>query len=168
MTLQEFCDSLPKDKQITLAVTLTKQILPIWDEYAEGNILTYRDTVVGLTHTVPKQLLADSIKEVEIYLSTQKLLRKLKNNSKLLKLYSYFGDPIVALWDSDWELPEPVQKIFYSVYNLLGSIVDKNKISSEETKIYVSINQAIDAIETSGRLSEDQIKEILKQAKNDK
>lgn len=165
MTLQEFCDTLPKDKQIELAIQLISLSLPIWDKFAENNTLSYRDTVVGLTHTIPQQLLADTINEVQNYLSTPRLLRGFKSKRKLLKLYSYFDEPIVALQDTDWELPTIVERTFYSVYNLLGSIVDKDITAFNERTIYVAINQSIDAIQTAGILSESQIKETLEQAK---
>ena len=167
MTLQEFCDTLPESKQVELAVNLIKHILPVWDNYAKQSSLSYRDTVVGLTHTVPKQLLADTINEVEIYFSVPMLLRKLKRKDKLIKLYSHFSDPVIALRDTDWELPQAVEKTFYSVYNLTGSIVDKKKTIFDESAIYVSINQAIDAIQLTGLLSEKQIQEIIYQPKND-
>jgi hypothetical protein len=166
MTLQEFCDTLPESKQVELALSLIKHVLPVWDDYAKHNSLSYRDTVVGLTHTVPKQLLADTTNEVEIYFSGPRLLRRLKRKNKLLKLYSYFSDPVIALWDSDWELPQAVEKTFYSVYHLTGSIVGKKKTVFDESAIYVSINQAIDAIQLSGLLSEKQIREIIYQPKN--
>lgn len=168
MTLQEFCDTLPKERQIELAINFAKQAVPIWEKYAESNPLSYRDTVVGLTHTIPKQLLADTINEVQKHLSTPKLLRSIKGKSKLLKLYSYFSDPVVALQDTDWEPPTSIEKTFYAVYNLIGSIVDKEVTAFNERTIYVSINQAIDAIQTAGILSEKEIKEILKHTKNGK
>lgn len=168
MTLQEFCYTLPKNKQIKLAIKLAKQALPIWDNYADNNILSYRDTVVGLTHTVPKQLLSNTINEIENHFATQKLSRIIKDPSKLLKLYSYFDDPIVALQDSDWELPEQVKKTFYSVYNLIGSIIHKNMATIDESRLYITINQAIDAIKTADILSENQINQILQRMKNGK
>src|SRR5258706_4102371 len=163
MTLQEFCDTLSENKQIELAVNLIKHILPVWDNYAQQNSLSYRDTVAGLTHSVPKQLLTAAMNEVEAYLAGPKLLRRLKRKDKLLKLYSYFSDPIIALHDTDWELPQAVEKTFYSVYNLTGSIVDKKKMVFDESAIYVSINQAIHAIQLSSVLSENQIQEIIYQ-----
>lgn len=168
MTLQGFCKTLSRKKQIELAIRLIKLTLPTWDNYAENNPLSYRDTVVGMTHTIPKQLLSDTINEVQKYIATPKLLRSIKGNIILLKLYTYFGDPIVALQDTDWAPPTPIEKIFYSVYNLIGSIIDKDVTAFNESTIYVSINQSIDAIQTTGILSESQIKEILKQTKNGK
>src|SRR6476620_4106886 len=157
MTLQEICDTLSEQKQVQLAVNLTKHALPVWDDYAQHHPLSYRDTIVGLTHTVPKQLLADTIRAIEIYLSVPKLFRRLKRKDKLLKLYSCFSDPVIALRDTDWELPHPVEKAFYSIYNLLAAIVDEKKTVFGVSTIYVSINQAIDSLETSAILSETQI-----------
>ena len=166
MTLQEFCDSLSKKKQLELALSLNEKALPIWDKYVEQNTLVYRDSVVGLNHEVPNKLLADTIKEIKKYISGITLLRFLKSKTNLMKLHSHFGDPIVALQDLDWELPVPVEKIFYSIYNLLESVMGKHVTVFEEKTIYVSINQAIEALESGKVLTEFQIKEILKGYRN--
>jgi hypothetical protein len=67
MTFQEFANSLPKEKQFELALKLTKLRLPIWDNFADKNKLSYRDIVVGLTHTVDRKLLQNTIDTVEEY-----------------------------------------------------------------------------------------------------
>ncbi len=54
VTLQEYIDSLSKEKRFEIAIALAKLTLPIWDKYADKNDLTYRDTVVGLTHIFRK------------------------------------------------------------------------------------------------------------------
>src|SRR5687768_10535313 len=102
MTLEEFCKSLSKTQQVRLAIRLTRQALPIWDTYVQRNSPAYRDSVVGLEHTVSPQLLADSIDAVEQYISRSLLFRP---KARLLKFYSCFDDPIVALQDDDWQLP---------------------------------------------------------------
>jgi hypothetical protein len=77
-----------------------------------------------------------------------------------------FDDPIIALQDTDWELPNEVQKTFYAVYNLIDTLMGKKKTVFEESSIYVSINQAIDALETSKTLTFDEINKILIDIKN--
>ncbi len=164
MTLREYCDTLPEGKQIAMALMLTRHLLPAWSEYAEHHTLSYRDTVAGLTHTVPRQLLGDSICEIEVYLSSPRLLRMIKRKDKLLKLYSSFSDPVIALQDTDWELPPALERSFYSVYNLLGVVTGKKKTVFGDPAVYVSINQAIEALDTGKILSEAQIKKIIEQA----
>ncbi|HVX27018.1 MAG TPA: hypothetical protein VHB70_11790 [Parafilimonas sp.] len=163
MTLEQLCETLSEDEQISLAIELINISFPIWKEFAQSNTLSYRDTVVGLKHNVPKELLDDTISEIENYLSTSAIIRKAKHHQSLLKLFLYYKDPVVALQDIDWELPYIPERIFYSVYNLIRSIVETDlKVFT----ISVSINQAIHAIQTAGLLTDDEIRKILDNAQN--
>ncbi len=129
MTLQEYCDTLPKAKQYELAVTLAWKALPVWTKYSDQHQfqLPNRDPIVTMIHRLPKKLLKDVIHEVEHWLSTSALSRVLRDNTRLLELYAYFDDPVMSLQRDDWKLPEPVEKVFYAVYNLLGSVVNLSK-----------------------------------------
>ena len=166
MTLQEYVDSLPKGKQFALALRLTKLALPIWAKYSEENTLTYRDTVVGLTHRVDKELLQNTIEAVETYLSLSKWEKFRDGRRALLKLRVQFDDPVVALQDADWELPDEVLKAFYAVCNLIDAVIGEDQTTFGDTTIYVSINQAADALENSKALKFDQIHELIYGQKN--
>jgi hypothetical protein len=161
MGLQEYIDSLPKDKQFNLAIMLAKLMLPIWEEYAERNTTTYKDTVVGLTHSVNKNLLRSTVCSIEKYIAANPLLKTIIKNTQLKILKSEFGDPIVALKDFDWELPYEVQTAFYSAHNLLDAALGKERTVFDEPTIYVAINQAIDALESSKSLTMDEIRALL-------
>lgn len=166
MTLQKYTDTLPKDRQLKLAIQLTRLTLPIWDNYANTNPLTYRDTVVGLTHTVDKKILKDTIDAVERYLNSNKIEQIINGTKELKEISGQFDDPIVALQDTDWELPDEVKKTFYAVYNLIETLLGKEKTVFDESTIYVSINQAIDALETSKSITSGDINKILDDIKN--
>ncbi len=166
MTLQKYTDSLPKDGQIKVAIRLTKLALPIWENYADKNPLTYRDTVVGLTHTVNKEILKDTIDAVEKYLNSNKFKKIIDWKSGLTEIRRQFDDPIVALQDTDWELPYEVQNTFYAVYNLIDYLLGTEKTVSNKSTIYVSINQAADALETAKILTFEDINKILDDIKN--
>ena len=166
MTLQEYTHNLPEDRQFKLAVKLTKLALPIWDNYADKNDLTYRDTVVGMHHSVDRKLLLNTINAIEEYLNLNRLKKLFDGKSKLLELSGQFDDPVVALQDMDWELPDEVLKTFYSVHNMLDTLVGKEQTVFGDSTIYVSINQAIDALETSKSLSSAEIKMILAEIKS--
>ena len=118
MTLQEYIASLPKGKQFGLAIKLAKLVLPIWANYAEENELSYRDTVVGLRHQVDKALLQNTVEVVETHLSLGKWKKFKDGKRALLKLRVQFDDPVVALQDTDWELPDEVLNTFYAVNEL--------------------------------------------------
>jgi hypothetical protein len=166
MTLEEHIDNLPKDKRFDIAIRLTRLALPIWDKYAEKNELTYRDTIVGLQHSVNRALLKDTIDAVEKYVSTNIIGKAIIKITDLESLSRQFSDPIVALQDLDWELPNEIERTFYSVHNLLDSALGKEKTVFKETTIYVTINQAIDALSSSKLMTEAEIREILYDNKN--
>jgi hypothetical protein len=166
MTLEEHIDNLPKDKQFDIAIRLTRLALPIWNKYAKKNELTYHDTVVGLQHSVNRTLLKNTIDAVEKYISTNIIGKAIMKNTALISLSRQFSDPIVALQDLDWELPNEIKRTFYSVHNLLDSALGKEKTVFNETTIYVTINQAIDALSSSKLMTEEEIREILYDNKN--
>ena len=161
MTLEEHIENLPKDKQFDIAIRLTKLSLPIWDKYADKNELTYRDTVVGLHHSVDRALLKNTIDAVEKYISTNMISKVVIKNTDLLSLSRQFSDPIVALQDIDWELPNEVEKTFYAVHNLLDAALGKEMTTFNESTIYVTINQAIDALDSSKTMTEEEIRKVL-------
>jgi hypothetical protein len=153
MTLQNFCDRLPDDKKNQLALRLAKRTIPIWNNYADKHKLSYRDSIVGLKHTVERTLLEETLNEIGISSFTK--------TEPLSDLYNKFIDPIVALQDDDWKLPNEVEKTFYCIYNLLVFVIEEKQNGSSYSPIYVSINQAIEALETSETLTEEEIKKLL-------
>ena len=165
MTLQEYIDSLPKEKQFVIAIQFIKLALPIWTNYADKNTLIYHDTVVGMMHTIDKKILKNSIKAIDAFrnLNEEKIIDE---KLKLRKLSNQFDDPIAALQDSDWEPPYEVQMIFYAVYNLIRFVLGKETTSFNESIIYVSINQAVGALETSETMTFDELNKILNDIKN--
>jgi hypothetical protein len=166
MTLQQHINSLSKEKQFEIAIRLTKEALPIWDKYADKNELTYQDTVVGLHHSVDRQLLRRTINAVEKFVSTNFIKRAIIKNLDLLSSDRQFNDPIVALQDTDWELPYEVERSFYAVHNLLNAALGIEKTVFNETTIYVAINQAVDALACSNTMTEEQIRKIIYNRKN--
>ena len=84
-----------------------------------------------------------------------------EDKKKLFDLNNQFLDPIIAIEDDDWKLPDDVLKIFYAVYNLIEAFSGRDKTVFGDSSIYISINQAIDSLETSKTLTEEEIKEIL-------
>ena len=161
MTLEEHISNLPKDKRFDIAIRLTRLALPIWYNYSNRNELAYRDTVVGLMHSVDRTLLKNTINEVERFVIANRINKAIIKNFELLTLSRQFRDPIVALQDLDWELPNEVERTFYAVHNLLDSALGKEKTVFNEATIYVTINQAIEALESSNFLKEKEIREIL-------
>lgn len=162
MGLKEFVETLDEIKQYKLALELTEKTLQIWNDYARSNKLEYEDTVVGMHHTVERDILSRTLQTIKKELGNPK-----SQTAQLLQLTEEFRDPIVAMQDLDWELPYPVEMTFYSIRNLLDKLNGQNTTVFGDSQIYLVINQAIDALEKSGILTEKQILELLNNYNND-
>jgi len=163
MTLHDYINTLSKEAQLKLAIRLAKLALPIWDNYAKKNKLAYHESVVGVKHTLIKDLLQETIETIESSSILQNTDIPVENEDKLLLLYRQFSDPVIALQDNDWQLPDEVIQTFYAVYNLIDTIIDSRQIKFSGTSFYVSINQAINALETSETLTFDEINKLLEE-----
>ncbi|TAE16170.1 MAG: hypothetical protein EAZ95_07900 [Bacteroidetes bacterium] len=152
--MKEFVEGLPTKKQIDLALTFAQKALPIWEKYALSSDLTYCDTVIGMRHTIDKKILPKTIQAIQKSLTSS-------DKTPLKTLLEEFSEPIVALQDEDWSLPEAVLKTFYSVYNLLGGVAGKETTIFGENSFYVSLNQSIDALLVAKLLPIQDIRHIL-------
>lgn len=165
MALKDFLNRLSKDKQHTIAIMFIELALPIWDHHADKSELSYRDTVVGLTHVIDRKLLANCLGAASDYLNSnlaENLLKRKKN--KLHFFHDELLEPVVALQDGDWDLPYEVKITLYSVYNLICSLTGEENTVFDEPTIYVSINQAADALTTAQVLTFNELNEMLSNA----
>jgi len=166
MTLQKGTESLPTEKQFELALQLAKHSLSIWKKFVVKHKLSYRDTIIGLNHFVDKNLLEGTLVAVEIYLAGIAIKKEFNDQDELLELYKQFEDPMVALQDDDWVLPNEVHKTFYAVYNLLHATLGIKKTNFKLNAVYFSINQFIDALISSGLLTLEEINLMIDQIKS--
>jgi hypothetical protein len=152
MTLQELISTLSPRRKLGLAIQFVQKSQSIWNDYAANNKLTYIDTVVGMFHEVkpdlPERSLDAAVKEFE---------NPGSNQAEIKSLLDEFLDPIVAMQDDDWEIPDEVEKTFYATYNLLEALTGKEITIFNEEYAYLVINQAIDAITTVGLMTQDEV-----------
>jgi hypothetical protein len=155
MDLKEYCYSLESGELLTLALRLCDKAYPIWSDYCKTSNLTYRDTVVGMSHTIEERLLSDALS-----LSHPLQTATGSFSKEQAILMEEFLEPITALEDDDWLLPRPVERVFFAVYNLLYGFKEK-KNSFDELIHYLSVNQAVEALYTSEILTVDQIRALI-------
>lgn len=160
MSLEQYCESLNRKQKIQCCIALITYAMPIWDEYAKDNELKYRDSVVGLNHVVASDILERCLKAVESELN-KSFFSKYFSTSLLSRNLHEFYEPKTAMQDLDWELPYPVAQLFYSVFNLMQFVDDEKKYEPHKDLAYVSMNQSIDALESSGLKTMEEIKAIL-------
>lgn len=163
MNLKEIVTNLDEQTQYKMALIFTQKALVIWDNYANGKNMEYVDSVVGVNHTVDSSILDSTLQVIKSELKTPN--SQAENIRKLLGEYT---EPITALQDSDWELPNEVRLTFYSIKNLLTKISGQNTSSFNEPLLYVAINQAIDAIYTAKIMTTDEVKNIFDTRKQKK
>ncbi len=162
-TLKDLIGGLPEDRQLTLAVHFCRLGLPIWEAFAlDVKARDYYDGVVGMHHVISETLLARALATAQAALNQTDYSSTVAGIEAIRSIAHEFVEPIVALQDDDWELPDAVKLIFYAHSNLVEHLSGKRVFSGGETALYVSVNQAIDALETSGRLTMEQIRAELK------
>jgi len=155
MIFEEYCETLDEQKLAAIAISLCEVALFNWDHYTKNNKLRYKDTIAALYHEVRPQLLADTLAEVKNIYSNAG-----QSQTQINKLLNEFTDPLVAIDDNDWSLPNKVQKSFQSIYHLACGVEVKRVVFGELTH-YLAINQAIEAIEEGNLLSETEIRALI-------
>ncbi len=162
-TLQELINGLPQQGQVAMAVHFAELAMPIWTRFAEKDDRSYVDGVVGLRHVISATLPQEALAIMKAELSQPGHCRSETGAAALKALSHEFVEPIVALQDDDWELPEPVRLVFFAHSNLLEYLNGKTIFYGGESALYVVVNQTIDALEKSGIMDTPQIKLHLQQ-----
>lgn len=163
MTLEEHLASLLSIQQWRIALQLAEAALPIWEAFAATDELHYYDGVVGMSHTVAPDLLARALAEARALIDTPGFEELPHAAGRMKALRAEFFDPIVALQDMDWELPQSVLLTFYAVSNLVDGLTGTQTSVHGESLRYVIANQAIDALQQTERMQPVEIRAILYQ-----
>jgi hypothetical protein len=161
MSISNLINNLPKSQQVELAIELIEIGIPIWNNYFLINKIEYFDSVVGLYHSIDKNLIQKSI-------DLSKKLKKKDNvlNRKIIKiklnlLEKEIREPVVAREDFDFEIPKNVELILFSTSNLINLLNGNESNYNGKSKAYTSINQSIDAIVLSKLKTTEEIRKIL-------
>jgi hypothetical protein len=163
MTLEEHLASLLPIQQWQIALQLAEAALPIWEAFAATDDLHYYDGVVGMSHTIAPDLLARALAEARACIDAPGFEEQPHAAGRMKSLRHEFLEPIVALQDMDWELPQTVQLAFYAVSNLVDGLTGTETTVHGEGIRYVVANQAIDALQREGRVQRPEIHAILYQ-----
>jgi len=163
MTLEDRIESLPDACRTALALRLLRMALPIWDGHTQGHPVRYRDSVVAMEHRIAPDMLARTIDAIERHIRAPWFLRWLSLRIGLMRLATEFDDPIVSLQDLDMEWPEPVKLTFYAAHNLLEHSIKGGHTYDGHRLVYVSINQAADALERGGIMETHELDMLVRE-----
>jgi len=156
-SLMDFVNGLDEEHQYALALALVEKALPLWEDYSSKNSMEYFDSVVGMHHVINKDMVPRTLELVKKELANR---NSQLNDLRLLK--KEFVEPLVALQDSDWELPNAVQRTFYAASNLVEKVLGESTTPFDEPLIYVVINQAFDALISANVFTVDQANGFLR------
>jgi hypothetical protein len=166
MIVQGYYDNLPIEMETELAVKLAKLALPVWERYAHEENLIFTDNSAGLIHKIDSNVLQNTLKEIEDYITLSRDNDYSLDNSGLIKLYENFEELVFALEEGDWELPAEVECSFYCIYGVLKELICTKEVVPWNISLHVSVNRTLETLEGSGILSEQQIINMLEEIKN--
>lgn len=162
MTLNERIEALPLKKQFESAIEFAETALPIWIDFTKENKTEYIDSIVGVFHKIDKNLLQRALTEAKRIVALSDFTERFGKGHLIEKFYEEFSEPIVALQDTDWELPHQAELIFYAIYNLIYGLNENKATTFGDNPVSVSINQSIDCLTAYGILTFNKVFEIIK------
>lgn len=99
----------PDDRARAVAWAV-REALPAFERGAFHEV--YIDSVVGMQHTIDRQLPRRVVEAIESS-------GGIPPAAVVERLFTEISEPVVALQDDDWELPEDAELALYAAYNLL-------------------------------------------------
>jgi hypothetical protein len=163
MSLKRYIDSLPKRKQFEVAIKLARLAMPMWNEYVattpyqKDGYVYYLNRALGGEHLISKDLLPRTVDSIEKYVHTD-FNPVGYDAQKFNALMNECLEGIHGLeWEQDWELEKPLKLLVFAVYNLLEAAMVNEQSISGESMIYVSVNQSVDALTASGRMTFEEV-----------
>ncbi|MEV0333926.1 hypothetical protein [Nocardia sp. NPDC050717] len=118
---------LGADSRRLVHLALCEDALRTWNTYVQDEpaALRYRDSVVGMRHTVDIELPADA-------------LRAARAGVNLADVDRRYLEPITALQDDDLTFPDSVELGYYAIYNCF-----RKYVSGADIEDWLIVNQAL-------------------------
>lgn len=174
--LDEYCKKLSDEAQLKIALRLCREALPIWEAYMRKDdkgletlnaLITEQTRVQGGLERIDNGFLERTLTKIE----KSYFLAKKKNELPLpLMKLDVLLNPLLAtssqvLTNDKWDsmLTRSVRLAYTSVWNILVWILYRRKNDAGETHIYISINQAADALMLEKVMTVEQINALLMQ-----
>lgn len=162
MSLERYVNSLPRRKQYEIAIKLDRLAMYLWEnfvattDYKRDNWVYYYGSAVGGEYLIDQNLLQRTVDEVEKYVNSDFAAAQY-NEDKYATLYDEWWNAIRGLeWEEDWNVPAELKLLLFSIHNLLEATMGTEETVFKESTVYVSINQSIDALTSSGRMTMDE------------
>jgi hypothetical protein len=151
MTIDELVQTLSGAGQVSVAITLIKRSLPLWEAYVQAHpaqlaavsaLIDDQHRVRGGGTMLCPGLLAEVVERIEKDLAADADLQR----DPILRCY--LATVMGPLTNPGWgeTLVSEVRFIYAAVYNLLVALVSRRLTADHETHISVAINHACSAL----------------------
>ena len=122
--------ALSPEQRKAAQVLLAEHALTKWIAHVSSKgHMQYREMVAGTTQVVDKSLPEDALESVRIGRDSGNVRERYK-------------EPITAIRDEDFQLPDPIEFAYYAIYNLFEKYVAQKPVDD-----WVIVNQAISSEE---------------------
>ncbi|MBN2497213.1 MAG: FHA domain-containing protein [Deltaproteobacteria bacterium] len=126
---------LPHRLRCLCALAASAEALPVWRAHAAGATLAYHDSVVGMHHVVDRDLPRRALAFVWACVGRGEF-------GPCFELARGFGEPVCALQDEDWLLPEAPRMAYYAAYNTFN-LCTGWELASEKARVFaMAVHQA--------------------------
>lgn len=172
--LDEYCNTLSDEAQLKIALRLGKLALPVWNKYFAqkpeeleklNTLIQPSNKIKGGADKIDVGFPARALEKIErSYQNAKKkkgmVIPNMKSDGTLSPILATSMQPLTnSMWDET--LPYAVRLVFTLVWNIVTWILLKRHNDSNETHIYVAINQAADVVMNENMLSIPEIENIL-------
>jgi hypothetical protein len=178
--LDAYCGSLSDEAQLKIALRLGKLALPVWEShFAHGeamkivnDLIQEKNRIQGANDKIDFHFPRRALEKIERSL----INAKLDSNDRPIPVMKSDGtlSPLLAtaiqpLTNPEWDrvLPQSVRLSFTSIFNILAWVLKRRRTPSNETHIYVAINQAADVLLRESILTSEEINGILSEYKDE-
>src|SRR3954451_21092389 len=129
-TLADQFLALPSEQRKAAQILLAEHALAKWVAHVSSmGHLQYQEMVTGTIQVVDKNLPADALECVRIG----------RDNGNVRERYM---EPITAIGDEDFKLPDPIEFAYFAIYNLFEKYVMQKPVDD-----WLIVNQAISSEE---------------------
>jgi hypothetical protein len=173
--LDEYCNSLSDEAQLRMAIRLSREALPVWNDHLKKHpqdldklnaLIKPENKVRGGQGKINQDFLKKAIDKIEqSYEKTKGSVWPIAGMKGDLLLHPYWVTLMQPLTNSSWDhvLSKPARLVYTSIWNILTWILYKRMNEQQETHIYISINQSCDALLSEDILKKEQIEKILRE-----
>ncbi|MBC7542734.1 MAG: hypothetical protein H7338_08385 [Candidatus Sericytochromatia bacterium] len=139
--IADFLAGIPYAQRVRCCLAAAELALPVWEMGLHDQDLRYRDSVVGMGHVADRTLPGQALAYVRYCYEAGRFGRD-------EGISTAYAEPIAALQDDGWSLPEPRLLAYYAAFNAYE--MSWKPLRAGANQGAVAVDQAISALALTG------------------